>query len=207
MWGFFMIIRSIQGSILYKSDKISFKAALEQAVKRGVDLSHGDFRGQKLYRAHLDGIIAPGACLWGSDCRGADMAGADLRDADLRNINFKDACLAESNLEGANLSGSFFNNTIFRGTNMGSIIFSCPSLFSCDLEEAFNFHHAIYCHKGECDIVLDHAPITVRGLRRGRIIIMGDYFLWQGDLFKNTAANDDLTQEFRMLKTTIDRFL
>jgi hypothetical protein len=201
-----MIIRSVQGSILYKSNKISFKTALEEAVERGVDLSHGDFRGQKLYQANLDGIMAPGACLWGADCRGADMAGADLRDADLRNIDFKECCLAQSDLVGANLSGSYFNNTVLRAANLEGTIFSCPSLFSCDLGEAANLHRAVYCHRGEISISLHKAPVVIHGLNRC-VVIFGESVLWGSEMLQNAAANGDFAQDLSSLRATIDRFL
>lgn len=201
-----MIIRSVQGSILYKSNKISFKTALEEAVEGGVDLSHGDFRGQKLYQARLDGIMAPGACLWGADCRGADMAGADLRDADLRNIDFKDGCLAESDLDGANLSGSHFSNTILRDTNLEGTIFSCPSLFSCDLREAANLHRAVYCHRGEINIPLQKALVVIHGLSR-RMVIFGESILWGDEMFSKITANEEFVGDLKDMKATIDRFL
>ncbi len=204
MWGN-MIIQSIRGSILYQSRKITFKTALEDAVAGGVDLSHGDFRGQKLYQARLDGIMAPGACFWGADCRGADMTGCDLRDADLRGVDLKDACLAESNLASVNFSGAYFNSTILRQCNMESTIFSCPSLFSCDLAEVQRLDHAIYCHRGEIDLPLDPAPVVINGLSR-RMILFGHTILWGDVVMSSATASNDLRQDFERIKATIDRF-
>lgn len=201
-----MIIQSIKGDVLYKSQKISFRTALEEAVKSGINLSHGDFRGQKLYQAQLDGILAPGACFWGADCRGVDMAGGDLRDADLRMVDLKDACLAESNLGGANLSGTYLNNTILRQCNMAGTTFSCPSLFDCDLTEVHSFHRAIYCHRGEIDVPLSPLPFVISGTG-SKIVLFQNMMLQGNTIIKPGHANDDMRRELTVVKSTIDRFL
>lgn len=194
------------GTVLYRTDKITFKTALEEAVENGVDLSHGDFRGQKLYGAKLDGIMAPGASLWGTDCRFIDMSGADLRNADMRNIDFKDACLAGSNFMDANFSGSYFMGTILQKTNLEGSIFTCPSLFGCDLAAASNLHRAIYCHRGEVNIALKTAPLVINGLSQ-RMVIFDDIILWGHELVEKHAANQAFNEAVERVKSTMARCL
>lgn len=201
-----MIIKSIRGSILYKSQKNTFKLSLEDAVINKVDLSHGDFRGEKLYGANLEGLLAPGACFWGADCRNVDLAGADLRDADLRNIDFKDACLAEANLAGANLSGSYFCNTILRCANLSNTLITCPSFFSCDLRDVDSIKAAVYCHRGEQDISLGTSPVVITGLS-SRMVFFDDTVLWRDKILRTDFSQDDFLEDIKELKHALRRFL
>jgi uncharacterized protein YjbI with pentapeptide repeats len=203
MWGY-MIIKTILGSEIFKSNSISFKRTVEEAVKVGVNLSHADFRGQKFYNAKLDGILAPGACFWGADCRYIDMSGADLRNADLRNVNFKEACIAGSNLSDANLSGSYFTGAILHEANLEGTIFSCPSIFTCDLQNAANLNRSIYCHRGEHNVPLHKPPIVVNGLSH-RMVLFQDAVLHGHELFTLPNARKTFVKEFQVMRSTIKR--
>lgn len=185
MWGY-MIIKTVMGKVIYETKATTFKKAVEEAVSKNVDLSHADFRRQKFYRAKLDGIIAPGATLWGADCRHADMSGADFRGADLRNTNLQDSCLAETSFCDANFSGAFFSNTILRGANLEGTIFSCSSILGCDLQTASNLHRAVYCHRGEINIPLQPPPVIIHGLKN-RMAIFEKDILW-GDVVIDLPA-------------------
>jgi len=61
-------IKTLGGSVLWKSEKLTIKEALIEAVDEGADLE--------------------GADLEGADLRGADLRGADLEGADLYNAKF-----------------------------------------------------------------------------------------------------------------------
>jgi hypothetical protein len=200
-----MIIQSINGRILYESAKTGFKAALEEAVAAGIDLSHGDFRKRKLYRAKLDGIKAPGSTFWGADCRGADLAGANLRETDFRVADMQDVCLAQSDCRGANFTGAHLSGAILRHCNMQEAVFSCPSLFASDYEDIAILDGAVYNHRGEVNISLDPRPVLVRGLSRP-IILAQKGLIWGNRHISGCANDPEFEQDVRHLKATIGRF-
>jgi len=179
------------------------RGTLEQAVERGVDLSHANLRRARLNGANLDGMVAVGACFWGADLAYTDLSGCNLKDADLRNTDLKDSCLAESNLAGSNLQGAYFSGTILRQCNMEDVVLSCPSFFTCDLNEVKNFSGALYRHKGELDITFEQTPIVINGLSR-RLVALGNVILWGEQALVAPQLPPKFVQDCRLIKTTID---
>ncbi len=98
------VIQSIDGDVLWESEKETIKEALEEAVARdanllggadleGADLRGADLGGADLWRANLEGANLGGACLkeanlWGANLWGADLGGANLWGADLEGARF-----------------------------------------------------------------------------------------------------------------------
>ena len=90
------------GSVLYTSESArDVRAAVEEAVSKGANLSGADLRdaylrGANLSDAYLGGAnlsdaYLRGANLSGADLRGANLGGADLSDANLRGADLRDA--------------------------------------------------------------------------------------------------------------------
>ena len=102
-----MVIKDIKGCVIFKSANRTIKDAIEEAIKKGVNLRYAD-----LWRANLSG-----ASLIGADLSCVDLIGANLRNADLRNANLSDA-----DLSGANLSGAILRYA----KNVPNIPMSCP---------------------------------------------------------------------------------
>ena len=95
-------IKTLAGEVLFESDKITLKEAVEEAVSRNVDLRD----------AYLGDAYLRDACLGG-----ANLIGAYLRDACLGDANLEGANLRDANLEGANLKGADFYHAKFYGRN------------------------------------------------------------------------------------------
>ncbi len=158
-----MYIYSLSGTILYEGNFKTMRRCVEAAVIKGVDLSRANLRGINLRYAKLDTAKLNGACLWGVDLSHADIAGAYLYETDFRASALRQTCLAESDARGADFRGAFFDRAIFRAGQFDRAQFSCPSLFSCALEEAESFESAVYWHLGEtaCRIRTESTPCDI----------------------------------------------
>lgn len=178
-----MYLTSTQGKILFEGRFTNVKHGVEMAVEKGIDLSDINLRRANLAGAQIDGAQMTGACLWGANLSGANLGDAHLQGADFRTANFLDTCLAESRCHGANFSGAYFSRTIVRFSDLSKTRFSCPSIFSLDLAEAKTLAGAVYCHLGEVDCDLSHAPLIIRGLKKP-MIFMDDSVLVGADVQK-----------------------
>ena len=133
-----MKITSVNGKLLYDSEKESMKDAVADALKsgadlrsaylrgadlRGADLSGADLRSTNLSGAKLSGADLSGANLLGANLLGANLSGADLRGADLSFANLLGADLRSADLRSANLSGA----DLSFAENIPYIHLSCPS--------------------------------------------------------------------------------
>lgn len=201
-----MIIRSLNGNDLYKSNKLTFKTALEKAVKKRVDLSHLDARRRNLNHACLDGIKAPGACFWGVSFRSANLSGANFREADFRGADITDACLAESDCRGANFTSAFWRNTILRQCKMSGSVLSCPSFFSCAYDEVETLVGATYAHRGETYEKLREMPVTLRD-GDGTMVMMKTALLVENRLYKAGNINAVLAKRLKNVAATINSLL
>lgn len=205
MWGN-MIIKSLSGKTIYQSEKRTIKAALEEGIRNNVDFSHADFRHAKLSNGCCDGLIARDACFWGADLANANIGFADLRDADMRCANLKDCCLADSHLAGADLRGAYFSQTIVDAAVLDGILASCPSFWSLDLAAAASFKGAVFCHKGERDIVLRRLPWIVDGPGQ-RLVIHENQCLLGAEFYDGGLMPLALEQSLSHLRVVADRLL
>ena len=107
-------IKRWDGHVLYTAEGAAdVRAALQEAVKEGADLS-----GANLSEANLRGADLRGADLSEADLRGANLHGADLRGADLREADLYGAYLYGANLHGANLHGANLSEADLREANL-----------------------------------------------------------------------------------------
>jgi len=93
-------IKTVGGSVLFKSSKTTIKEAVVEAVEsgaylRGADLSEANLRGADLSEAYLSE----------ANLRGADLSEANLRGADLRGADLSEAYLSGAELQNAKLYG------------------------------------------------------------------------------------------------------
>ena len=98
-------IKSIFGNVLFEFSKENntIKDTVEEAVRRGADLSGADLSGADLRDANLRGAYLSGADLRDAYLYGANLSGAYLRGADLRGADLRDAYLRGADLSGADL--------------------------------------------------------------------------------------------------------
>lgn len=183
-----MYLKSVSGKILFEGRFSNVRKGLEMAVIDKCDLTGINLRQANLSGAHIDGANMPRACLWGANLGGADLSEANLEAADLRTANLLDTCLAEAYCHGADFSGAYFSRTIFRDTDLSNTRFSCPSFFTTELSEVRSLENAIYCHLGEVDCDLSHAPLIIRGLKKP-LVFMDDSVLVGQDI-KKIALRD-----------------
>ena len=116
-----MEIRNLNREIIFQTDKENIKDTVEDAVKRGADLSGADLRGADL----------SGANLYSADLSGADLSGANLYSACLICANLYSADLSSSDLRGADLSGAYIYSADLSGANLRG-----TDLYSADLRGA-----------------------------------------------------------------------
>ena len=93
------------GSIIFESEKTTWKEAVEEAKNSGADLREANLSGADLYRADLRGADLYRADLREADLREADLSGANLREADLSEADLCEADLREAELYNAKFYG------------------------------------------------------------------------------------------------------
>jgi hypothetical protein len=114
-------ILSISGIVLFEGKYQSLAAAIQAAVRAGVNLGEAD-----LHWADLAGARLQGARLQGARLQGANLMGANLREADLSGANLEGASLVGASLVGASLVGAGLCGAGLYGAG----------LYGADLEEA-----------------------------------------------------------------------
>jgi len=187
-----MMIRDLEGAILFQGRERTLRRCAELAVRNGADLSFANFRHASLRGAVLDGANLTGASFWRADLSTADIAGANLDHADLRLSCLKDACLAESIFRGADFRGAYFSRTILDGADLSGALESCPRLVLCDLAPA-RCDGAGSLHQGEVECPLSPPPVVIDG-HRGRTVIFATHILKGGILFEKGESADPLTE-------------
>jgi len=114
----------------------TFKEAVEEAVRRQLDLKGADLSGQDLSGANLHGAKFAKAFFIQSKLNNVNfyscfLDGADFRDATMNNCMLGDVHAVQANFSGANLSGSQMQNSFFLQSN-----FMDANLSRCDLTNA-----------------------------------------------------------------------
>jgi hypothetical protein len=84
----------------------NIQECVEDAVKRGINLSEANLSEANLSEANLKGANLKGADLKGANLSEVNLKGANLYGADLSESNLYGADLKGANLYGANLSGA-----------------------------------------------------------------------------------------------------
>ena len=92
------------GDIIFQSTKITYKEAVEEAIKSEANLSGADLSEADLSEANLSGAYLSWANLRGAYLSWANLSGADLSEADLSWANLSGADLSEADLSWAYLS-------------------------------------------------------------------------------------------------------
>jgi uncharacterized protein YjbI with pentapeptide repeats len=106
------------GHVIYECEAESVRAAVEQAVRNGINLNGADLHGEDLRGAYLRGAYLRGANLRGADLSGAYLSGANLSGAYLRGANLSGAYLRGANLSGADLSGANLSGADLSDANL-----------------------------------------------------------------------------------------
>jgi hypothetical protein len=94
-----MLIKHVNGSVLFEFDTPYFKVAFAAAVKAKVCLSGANMRS-----ADMSGADMSGADMSGADMSGANMRGADMSGADMSGANMSGADMRGANMSGANIT-------------------------------------------------------------------------------------------------------
>lgn len=131
------IVNLITKKIMFATTKRkSFKAALEEAVRRQLDLKGADLSGQDLSGANLHGARFSKAFFINSNLDNANLYscfldGADFRGAKMKNCMLSDVHAVQANFSEADLTGSQMVNSFFLQSN-----FMDAKLNNCDLSGA-----------------------------------------------------------------------
>ncbi|NQZ13826.1 MAG: pentapeptide repeat-containing protein [Alphaproteobacteria bacterium] len=185
-----MRILSVSGETLFKSSFITIKESVEEAVSEGVDLSNVNLRRVDLSGANLDMAKMSYACLWGADLTNTNFSDANLDHADMRTCILKDTCLSHTTCKEARLHGAYFSKTLINGADFSRAEFSCSSVFTCDLQEAYSLKGAIYHHHGEVECALSEAPLVIRGLAKPIVIMKNDILIGTDHQKRLPISND-----------------
>ena len=129
-------IKTMMGSLLFKSSKTTMKEAVQEAVSKYVNLKDAN-----LEYANLGG---------------ANLKGANLKDANLEYANLKDANLKGANLEGANLGGANL-----KGANLKYVNLEYVNLKGANLEGA----NTKYCKVNFSPREYEQAKQFIEGLK------------------------------------------
>lgn len=128
-----MVIKNIKGETLYENTKKhTIKGVVEEAIKRGVNLSCAELSGANLRNANLHNASLCNASLHNADLRNADLRnaylfGAHLSGADLRYVNLSNADLSDADLRNAIISDADLNGAcLFNAKNVPYIPMACP---------------------------------------------------------------------------------
>ena len=114
------------GTIIFESEKTTYKEAVMEAINSDADLRNTDLRDADLRDANLRN----------TDLRGADLCGADLRDADLCGANLRNTDLCGADLCGANLFGANLFGTDLRGADFCGADLRDADFCGADLRDA-----------------------------------------------------------------------
>lgn len=174
-----MKLYTLSGDVLYEGNHNTTRTALIHAVRDNVPLAGVNLRRARLKGAALDGMHAPGACLWGADLTRCDLAGALLSHADLRMANVVETCLADSDCSEVQWQGAYFRHVILTGAILSGGQFSCPSILEQPLHLCRALSQAFYWHQGERALSLEggFARLTAGAqdivMIGGRLIVNG----------------------------------
>ena len=134
------------GEILSEGEYRSLKEAVEDAVRRkiqlhGVDLSGADLAGVNLKGVNLAEVNLRGANLRGANLREtnlyhAELDSADLSGAKLEHSAMESAKFSNANLEGANLEGSHLKAVRMNGANLSNSVLKGTNLEGASLIDA-----------------------------------------------------------------------
>ncbi|MDX2107014.1 MAG: pentapeptide repeat-containing protein [Candidatus Melainabacteria bacterium] len=131
------ILNMMTKKIMFATTKRkTFKAALEEAVRRQLDLKGADLSGQDLVGANLHGARFAKAFFINSNLNNVNLYscfldGADFRGASMKNCMLSDVHAVQANFSEADLSGSQMVNSVFLQSN-----FMDAKLNNCNLSGA-----------------------------------------------------------------------
>ena len=103
-----MIIKGINGEVLYESKAESIKEALEEAVRNKISLRE----------ARLDGICLDGACLDEALLEGASFQRSFLFEVSFHKAHLDGADFFLSNLGRASFKGAFLDRACFQNASL-----------------------------------------------------------------------------------------
>ena len=108
-------IKNIHGEVIYtyEGENATIKDAVEDAVKKGVNLTRANLEYANLRYANLYHANLEGANLYRASLIRANLEGANIKDA-----NFKGVNLYRANLYGVNLYGANFFNANLSQANL-----------------------------------------------------------------------------------------
>jgi hypothetical protein len=176
------VIKSIAGRELHRVQATSLIAAVEEAVRCGVNLGDANLGDANLGGAYLGGANLGGAYLRGANLGDANLGGANLGGAYLGDAYLGGAYLGGANLGGANLGDAYLGGANLRDANLGGAHLRGANLGGANLRGAYLGDAYLGGAYGSAWIkpiredffaVLDAAPAEVPGLlaalRDGRV--------------------------------------
>lgn len=159
------------GLILMEGVFADKRAAIEEAVTRGVSLQGADLRGMNLANAMLDGAVLRGADLAGANLMGANLSEAAIEDCDLRDTTLYGAVFCDSDVRNCNFSGALCGGTDVAAARVERCLFSSLSAVTmnfrdCDRVMDCAFHDEM---AGQTAL-FSKAPVYIGGLDQPVIV-------------------------------------
>lgn len=154
---------SVQNTLLYASEHVSVRDAVEAALASGVCLDGVNLEHQDLQNITLDGYAIRHGSFKGANLSGANMSEGDFRDADFSEALLFNTCFCYSDL-----TGSRFINTQFGGTDIAeAVLDDCrlgdPSALSLNFRAAKSHRGATYYFDTHTILDMSHTPIVIHG--------------------------------------------
>lgn len=112
------ILKTVAGVTLHECESETFRACIEEAIFKGVNLDNSDFSGQD-----LEGINLSAQSIRWANFENARLAFANLQGCNLNGSNFRRTNLFSSSLQGAYMKGTDIHGANFSNANLGNVDF------------------------------------------------------------------------------------
>lgn len=164
-------IKNCKGEILYQDLAASWAELLESAIKDGIDLKYGDFRGLCLVGANLDGADFGYADFSGANLTGANMAECNLSYSQFGKSCLVDACLAESHCNHTDFADARLGATLIAGGRFYHCRFENQSAFTLDFVYLSALSECVFVMPDGRRAVFSHPPVVIGGLEHKIIFL------------------------------------
>ncbi len=166
---------------IFSGDYRTLLEAIEDALRREINLDNIDLSYLDLREINLDGARLRGANFTGANLSGANLSEADLSDSCFDAASLYNACFAYSNLTRATFIATQCGATDVAGATLAGCTFAGASTLTLNLIDAATLADSIFLNeRTACRMTT--APLTVHGLAQP-VTLFDDCALVAGSLF------------------------
>jgi hypothetical protein len=157
---------------LFEGRFYSFKACLEDAIKRRINLRNINLRQLNLSNANLDNAVMPDADFSGTNLTGANISESYLKGAKFVGSALYNTFFCDSNISDCDFEAASFGATDLHGAMLVNARFSTLSCFSLDFVKVRHMSNCLFVDPDGHISNMSRPPIVIRGLGREPVIFM-----------------------------------